>query len=115
MRADQVAKGLGWFSLALAAAELLQPRRLGRGMGLRRPGLLRAYGAREALAGVGLLSGRHRPLWMWSRVAGDVLDLGTLALARPKGRAEIGGLSAAVAAVAGVLVVDLLVARALSR
>lgn len=113
--ARRTADGLGWFSLALGAAELLKPRTLGDGMGLRHPGLLRAYGLREILAGVGLLSGRGRAFWLWSRVAGDLLDLATLSRAKPRGGAEVAGLSTAVASVAGVLVIDLLAAAVLSR
>jgi hypothetical protein len=52
---------------------------------------------------------------MWARVAGDVLDLATLALARPRSSRETAGLTAAATAVAGVLPIDLLVAAALSR
>ncbi|WP_157534806.1 hypothetical protein [Hydrocarboniphaga effusa] len=105
---DRSAGALGWFSLALGAAELLAPALLANRLGLRgRSTLLQLYGLREIGAGLGLLSGRHRSAWLWARVAGDVLDLATLAAARP-GRGRAVGL----AAVAGVTVLDVVSASA---
>src|SRR4051812_49599484 len=50
---DRVARGLGWFSLALGAAELIAPGRLGKALGLEgKETLLRAYGGRGVGAGV---------------------------------------------------------------
>jgi hypothetical protein len=106
MRARQIAQGLGWFSLALGAAELLAPKKLGRGMGLEKPNLIRGYGLREIAAGAMILARPRQPgAGMWSRVAGDVLDLGTLAMARPQGRQKWVH-RAALGAVAGALAAD---------
>jgi len=84
MRVRQVAKGLGLFSFVLGAVELLAPRKVGESMGLERPNLIRAWGLREIAAGAMILSRpANAEAGVWSRVAGDVLDLGTLALAAP--------------------------------
>src|SRR5687768_17323029 len=103
MRASRL---LGWVSFGIAAAELLAPRRTARAVGISEDhtALLRAYGAREALAGVGAHSVYPVPA-LWSRVAGDLLDLGTLAVAS---RGEDGSRNRnawiAMAAVAGITV-----------
>ena len=108
--AERVALGLGWFSIGLGLIEVLAPRRLGRrfGMGYAAP-LLRLYGLREIVAGAGLLASRDKSPWLWARVAGDTLDLATLALGlagRRQGSALMG-----IAAVAGVTMLDLRAAR----
>jgi hypothetical protein len=102
----RVAKGLGWFSLAFGAAELFAPSQLNRALGTpRRNGLVRGFGLREIGAGVGLLAMQRRAPWLWARVAGGALDLGTLAAAmRRSSRKKIVG--AAIASVAAVTAVD---------
>jgi len=81
------AQGLGIFSLALGVAELLAPRALARMTGMPgRETLIRACGLREIVNGIGLLASVDPRPWLWSRVAGDALDLSTLAL-RPGARA----------------------------
>lgn len=114
--ADRLARGLGWFSLGLGLLELVAPGRLGRTLGLEgKENLLRGYGAREIGAGVWALSDTPAPA-IWSRVAGDLLDLGTLAVGARQGdenQRRYAGY--AIAAVAGITLVDLLTASALSR
>ena len=85
----RLATALAAVSVALGAVELLLPSRTARLTGLAAPRLLiRAYGARELAAGIGLLGASDRAPWLWARVAGDALDLATLlVLARP-GRAR---------------------------
>jgi hypothetical protein len=106
--ATKLAIGLGVFSLALGAAELLAPRRTSRAAGLKAGDLtMRAYGAREIAAGVGLLVAKNKTPWLWARVAGDVLDLATIgATRRDRNRAAMS-----LAAVAGVTLMDVLAAR----
>ncbi|MDQ3875602.1 MAG: hypothetical protein M3322_08685, partial [Actinomycetota bacterium] len=77
--AHRLARSLGWFSVALGAVQITAPRGLARFIGLRGRGgqsvVMRAMGAREMAAGVGILS-RPRPVaWLAARVAGDALDL----------------------------------------
>lgn len=74
----QLAKGLGWLSIALGLSELAAPRQLGRNLGTGRPRLLQAYGLRELVTGIGILGSADRAGWIWGRVAGDVLDIASL-------------------------------------
>ena len=75
-----LAQGLGWFSIGLGVAELIAPGHLARFLGMDdHADLIRAYGAREIVTGVGILSQENPTLWIWGRVGGDVLDLETLA------------------------------------
>ena len=66
--ARKVARGLGWFSIALGVAELMAPRAVARATGMRRSDtLMRAYGLREIGAGIGLLTARDPTPWLWAR------------------------------------------------
>ena len=114
---DRLATGLGWFSLGLGLAEILAPRTITRAVGLEgREGLVRAYGLREIAAGAGLLAaqGSERAPWMWGRVAGDMLDIATVAGAMNRRGAPRGNIGMAIAALAGVALVDAYCARRLS-
>jgi hypothetical protein len=112
---DRVARGLGWFSLALGLAELAAPGKLARALGLEgRERLLQAYGGREIGAGIWALSDTPAPA-IWSRVAGDFVDLATLAAGLRDGdREQRRNAWIALAAVAGVTAVDLLTAASLT-
>ena len=110
-RADQLAQALGWFSVGLGLAELLAPRAMSQTIGMEdeRPTLLRAYGARELAAGIGILGARRSPSgWLWARVVGDAMDLATLASAALSPRNRRGRIALAAAAVAGVTALDVL-------
>jgi hypothetical protein len=109
---DGLSTFLGLFSIGLGLAEALAPRRFAETIGVRySDALVRAYGARELAAGVGILAGRHPTGWLWSRVAGDVMDLATLvpelADADEDRRRRVGN---AIAAVAGALLMDVVAA-----
>ncbi|HKY83041.1 MAG TPA: hypothetical protein VJM09_16410 [Sphingobium sp.] len=109
--------GLGLFSIAVGVAEVAATRRIARALGNdHRAGraTLRAFGAREMLAGAGLLAAPAHSTLVWNRVAGDAMDLAALGLAARKapGRRAVWG---AVAFVVGATVIDALVARALDR
>ena len=68
-------RGLGWFSIGLGLVELLAPGRVTRTLGMQgSEGLVRAAGLRELGHGVLSLSTERR-LGLWSRVAGDALDV----------------------------------------
>jgi hypothetical protein len=110
-----LARGLGWFSVGLGLVELLAPRRLGRALGMEdRTGLLRFYGVRELTAGLGILTqARQRP-WIWARVAGDALDLATLAWAFSRREDKRGNVAFATANVAAVTALDVYTGRALA-
>jgi hypothetical protein len=111
MKGRRIARGLGWLSLGLGAAELVMPGRLSRWLGVReREGLIRSFGAREVAAGLGLLGAARPAPWLWARVAGDVLDLGALARAR-RSSARPGAMRAALAGVAAITALDWAAAR----
>jgi hypothetical protein len=110
-----LARGLGWFSIGLGLAELLAPRMLTEQMGMQgKESLLRFYGAREMAAGVGILMSENPGPWVWGRVAGDALDLATLAPGLDKHNPRKGNVVIALAAVAGVTALDCLSAQALT-
>ncbi len=109
---QKLARGLGWFSIGLGAAELLAPRAISRLVGARNSRrLVRAWGAREMAAGIGILTATRPAPWLWARVAGDALDLTSLGgtLASPK--AERGRTIFGIASVAGVTALDVMCAR----
>ena len=87
-----IIKGLGWFSLGLGLAELLAPRQVSRRAGIRRnESLIQGFGLREIITGLGILLSQNPRPWIWGRVAGDVLDVATVAAtADPKKPARLG-------------------------
>ena len=109
-----LARGLGWFSIVLGLTELVLPGTLSRTLGLgRRPGLVAGYGVREIAAGVGILLGADPAPWIQARIAGDALDLATIAVplfTRPD-RRDVD--LAALLVTAGVTALDILCARRL--
>jgi len=116
-KADSLAQGLGWFSIGLGLVELASARSMADAFGLRgQERLVQAYGLREIATGIGILTsrGEDRAPWLWGRVAGDALDVATLAAgmrnAAPEERRNAG---LAMAAVLGVTVLDLVAAQAL--
>jgi uncharacterized membrane protein len=113
---ERLAKCLGWFSIGLGLAELLAPRQLARMIGVKNhPVLFGALGLREIMSGVGILSQRRPAGWLWSRVAGDAMDLSLLGTAYASDDADDEGVTGAAIAVAGVTILDVLCAVRLSR
>jgi hypothetical protein len=111
-----LARALGWFSIGLGAAEVLVPERITEFLGMDddRTDLVRFYGLREIASGVGILSQRKPTGWVWSRVAGDFLDIATLAAAMTGDNPHRGRAAGALAMVAGVTALDVLCASQLS-
>ena len=111
-----LARQIGWFSIGLGVAELVAAGRLTRALGMaEKEDLFRLYGLREIGQGIAVLS-RRRPIGpMWVRIAGDFLDLSTLATGLDEDNSHRGRVAAAMAAVAGVTALDLLCVRQLSR
>jgi hypothetical protein len=114
--AHLVARGLGWFSIGLGLAECLMPQTMARIVGLGgKENVLRGFGVREIATGVGILMSRDPEPWIWGRVAGDMLDLGTLTAGlRPENPHRTGTL-VAMLAVAQVTAADVACAAALRR
>ncbi|RDI57759.1 hypothetical protein DES45_10671 [Microvirga subterranea] len=113
--ADALARGLGWFSIALGAVEVFGGKGVARWLGMEQnEKLLRAYGVREIMTGVGILASRDPTPWIWGRVAGDALDLATLGKGLADPNAERDRVIMATGAVAGVTVLDIICANALT-
>ena len=114
---DKFAAGLGWFSIGLGLAKIIVPGELARLIGVRnRPTIFAALGVRELFSGIGILAQRRRPAaWLWSRVAGDVMDLSLLGAAFADRRNDKEKIEGAAAAVAGVMVADVICALQHSR
>ena len=73
MTSRDVARGLAWFGLGVAA--LLALRAVSRAIGLEgRERLLQLFGVREIASGAIILAVEDPQAWLWPRVAGDVLD-----------------------------------------
>jgi len=107
--ATKLAIGLGILGLAIGAAELLVPRRAAQSVGIHVPQSgVRVLGAREITSSLGLLIAKDKTPWLWARVAGDVLDMLAIA-ATGKKRPRV---AMSLAAVAGVMMMDALAARA---
>ncbi len=119
-RRPLLARGLGLFSLGLGLTQLLAPDELARRTGLdddtETRTVLRAVGIRELLVVPGLLRGSAPTGWLRARVAGDAMDLALLAVAVDGKRGRKRRLTkAAIGAVAGVTLLDLLAARRTRR
>lgn len=107
---------LGWFSLGLGTLEAMAPGVLGRTLGLEdRRVLLRLYGLRELSAGAGLLAYTKTPLLLWARVAGDALDILTLAPALRSGNARRRNAGVALASVLAITGLDIWTALQITR
>jgi uncharacterized membrane protein len=119
MALRRMAASLGWFSVGLGMAELVAPRSVARWIGAdptpRMTTTLRAFGAREVAAGLAILGRANPTAGVWSRVAGDAVDLGVLL--RTMGAEDTDRSRAALATlmVAGVTAADVVCARRLSR
>lgn len=113
------AKRLGWFSIGLGLAQMLTPRGMSRLTGVgdqpsKRTGMF-AVGLREITAGVGILSRKRPSGWLWTRVAGDLMDLAMLGSALNSRKSDRGRVIASLVAVGGVTYLDCVTALALSR
>lgn len=106
--------------VALGSAQLAAPGAVARLAGVRSDGpsvqaITSLYGARELVQGAGILSGRGTAAWVWSRVAGDVLDVATVVAGAARRGAAPARLGLSLAALAGVTAADVVTARGLSR
>jgi hypothetical protein len=111
-----LARGLGWFSIALGALEVLAPRSLARALGQEeQTGLVRACGVREIATGIGILTTDAPKPWIWGRLTGDALDLAGLATGLRHDNPRKGTLALALAAVGGVTLLDAFCAAELSH
>jgi uncharacterized membrane protein len=112
---EQLARGLGWFSLGLGLAELLAPRGVAKVAGVKgNTGLIRLLGLREIAHGVAIFAQGRRPKEaLWARVAGDALDLACLGAAYASPEHDKARLAFATANVMAVTALDVLCAQQL--
>ena len=109
MNALSLSRGLGWFSVALGAAELLAGRRLAAALGMEhRTPLFRLFGLRELLVGFGILARPTTPALLWARVGGDALDLAALASGLRRDNPRRTEVDIAMGMVAAVTALDIL-------
>src|SRR5215217_2731475 len=115
--AKRLAKGLGWFSVGLGLAELLAPRAIANisGVSNKHTGLIRLYGLRELASGVAIFAQEKPTEAVWSRVAGDALDLVSLGYACTAPEAKRGRITFATANVLAVTALDVICAMQLSN
>ena len=112
---DKLARGLGFYSLGLGLLELAAPRLLTRALGMEgSENIVRAYGVREIVSGVGALSDNPAPA-LWSRVAGDALDLATLATGLNADNPKRGNVKIAMAVVLATALVDVMATRGITE
>jgi hypothetical protein len=80
-----------------------------------REGLIQLYGAREVAAGIGCLTQTPATPYVWGRVAGDALDIATLAAYLGADNPKRGNVGVALATVLGVTMLDVLCGAWLSE
>jgi len=108
--ASQLARGLGWLGMGLGITELAAPRTLARAIGVEcDPGTrwtMRALGAREIASGAGIFARPAMAAPVWSRVAGDAIDLALLGYALRTRSVHPRRTVVAILLVAGVTALD---------
>lgn len=116
MNSQALTRGLAFFSVGLGLTELLAPRTVARAIGIDEENelLLRSLGVRELGAGVGIMQG-NPGTFLWTRVGGDIMDLGLLAAALRSRRTERNRLFSAMAVVAGITALDVAASLVASR
>lgn len=115
---DELARFLGWFSIALGTAQLTMPKALCRLIGSTgegaAPTLMRLMGLRELTQGLGILARPRPTAWLWSRVVGDALDLSLLGLTGARNRGRRARTAFAIANVVSIAVADVFEANHLA-
>lgn len=115
--AEQLASGLGWFSIGLGLSELAAPGMIRKliGLGDNHAATLRSFGLREIGSGIAILAQPRSANRVWTRVAGDVLDMAAVGAAMAEPNAKRLRLCAALTALAGVTALDIYCATELTR
>lgn len=113
---EQLARGLGWFSVGIGIAQVFAPRTIARLCGVPvPPPLMVLCGLREIACGVGLLTQEQPQPWVKLRLAGDTLDLAGLGCGTLLPNADRRRIALAGTAVAGVSVLDAYCSYELAR
>ncbi len=117
--AGRLARAVGWFSIGLGLPQVAAPRDFAQAIGVSGDAdsqtVVRLVGLRELACGVGIVARPRSSAWFWARVAGDLMDLALLGRALSSGGAKQNRTAAVAAAVVGIAVQDLLLARQLGR
>jgi uncharacterized membrane protein len=120
-RTQRLARSLGGLSFALGVASIAASRAVCRLAGvddsMMAPAVVRVAGVRELGHAAGLLGTRRPEGWVWTRVAGDAMDLTALAMAMRGRRDERRRRRTVLAtvAVAGITAADVLTAIRATR
>ena len=105
---DRLARNLGWFSIGLGIAELFAAGKITSALGMHgKENLVRAYGMREITSGFLTLS-VDKQAGLASRIAGDALDIATLAPAMRPDNPKRENAALAFAVVAGITLLDII-------
>jgi uncharacterized membrane protein len=116
---EGLANFLGWFSLGLGLSQIIAPDGMARLIGIRpndrTRDTMRALGMREITSGMGILSQKRQSDWLWSRVAGDAMDLALLGRVTADSHDGRERNTAAILAVAGVAALDVLAATQVGK
>lgn len=114
---EGLATALGLFSVGLGLAQLTAPDAVTRLIGgrptKRSRQTMRGLGVRELSNGMAILAQPRASTWLWSRVAGDTMDLALLGKLATDERADRSRTLTATAAVLGVAALDYLAAHQL--
>ncbi len=114
MDEHKLARGIGWFSLAIGLRLVVAPMPGTRAFGMgERPALGCVMGVRDLVVGAGLLRGENTRTWLMARGINDALDaalilVGMASGAFPRDRAPVG-----LAVVTSFSVASLLLAKRL--
>jgi uncharacterized membrane protein len=116
---EELARGLGVFSIGLGLAEVVTPRGIAKIVGVRSDSsnrlLIRLLGLREIAHGVAILSQNGRSAaTVWSRVFGDAIDLACLGAAFASPNTNKGLVAFATANVLTVTALDVVCSQQLS-
>jgi uncharacterized membrane protein len=116
---EELARGLGWFSIGLGLAEVAAPSGIAKIVGVRGDSsnrlLIRLLGLREIAHGVAILSQNGKSAaTVWSRVFGDAIDLACLGAAYASPNTDKARLTFATANVLTVTALDVICSQQLS-
>ncbi len=112
---DRLVKFMGLFGIGLGIAELVAGKKIARrvGLGDKNALLAQGYGVREIVSGVLCLT--VPAVGIWTRVAGDALDVVTLVPAfKPENNYRTGALTA-LAMVGSAVWLDVIATRQVMR
>lgn len=117
--ATALTRSLGWFSTGLGLAQVAFPGSMNRLVGVDDSGghrvLMRSLGVRELAAGAGIFNRPTHTGALWSRVAGDAMDLAMLGAALHANGNRRGRVALATVSVVAVSALDVVASTRKSR